>query len=385
MTTHSPPGWIRRALLDTLGRRADHLLLWIVAKTFALAVALGASLFAKHRMSHDNGIAACGMVRILDNPDIPRHPFFRAGRTFPCRIRHATATFLDDAVKGIRSMSVKFSDHHFRSPFDLQMNTGEISLFWSAASFLQFARLRKQRYAVEYRDYYRKYPAGLRGAEVAIRENPESFNDLRYYCKTPFRYVGEDNIPRYAKYRVLPADRRAETGVLDHPDPVEIPNQRVSAHNPRGRNYLKYEYRDRVEKKGAQYLLQIQLRAAAVDEDPEVFNNMVPWDDVAHPWRDLAHINIDEVLDWEESCRTTFEITNMPKTLGVLPANSIYDYNSLNYMRAHSGLAHRARLLNYRLFGYPPPIPDNDNRNTSDWEKPPRILNRIYNVPTKLQ
>ena len=111
---------------------------------------------------------------------------------------------------------------------------------------------------------------------------------------------------------------------------------------------------------------------------------MVPWDETIHPWLDLAAIDITEVLDWEESCRSTFEVTNMPKTLGVLPAHSIHDYNSLNYMRAHSGLAHRARLLNYRLFGCPPPIPDNDNRNASDWEKPPRIINRTYNVPTKL-
>ncbi|NJB87386.1 arachidonate 5-lipoxygenase [Lewinella marina] len=382
-TTHQQ-SWTGELLADWLRRGKDFAVLWVVAKVFAFSVALFASLMLKRRMSHDNGIAARGTVRILDNPAIPLHRFFLPERTFPCRIRHATATFLDDAVKGIRSMSIKFSDDHLESPFDLQMNTGERSLFWSAASFLQFARLRKQKWGVEYRDYYRKYPDGLSGAIEALRENPESFSDLRYYCKTPFLYIGEDHTLRYAKYRVVPAKMGTrETGILQSPDPLEIPNQRVAAHNPNGRNYLKYEYRDRLEKGSVNYLIQIQLRTAAADEDPEIFNNMKPWDEEIHPWHDLAEIEITEAYDWVESCKTTFHVGNMPETLGAIPAKSIHDYNSLNYMRAHSAIAHKARLLNYRLFGYPPEIPDNDNRNWSDWEKPHRILNRSYDLPPK--
>jgi hypothetical protein len=30
-------------------------------------------------------------------------------------------------------------------------------------------------------------------------------------------------------------------------------------------------------------------------------------------------------------------------------------------------LARKARLFSYKLFGLPPPIPDNDNRNVSEW------------------
>ena len=51
----------------------------------------------------------------------------------------------------------------------------------------------------------------------------------------------------------------------------------------------------------------------------------------------------------------------------MLPAKSIFDYNSLNYLRAHSELARRARILSYKVYGMVPPIPDNDNRNVSDW------------------
>ena len=112
-----------------------------------------------------------------------------------------------------------------------------------------------------------------------------------------------------------------------------------------------------------------QLRTASDDDDPEVFNNMVLWDDRIYPWVDLAYFNIEKVLDWKQSTMTTFSVNNMPKTLGVLSAKSIYDYNSLNYMRSHSEIARKARWLSYKIYGMVPPIPDNDNRNNADWGK----------------
>jgi hypothetical protein len=55
----------------------------------------------------------------------------------------------------------------------------------------------------------------------------------------------------------------------------------------------------------------------------------------------------------------------MPKRLGVIPAKSIYDYNSLNYMRKHIDFAKRIRLWAYKVKGLPPEIPDDDFRNSS--------------------
>mgnify|MGYP001547337973 FL=1 len=321
-------------------------------------------LMTRQRMSHNNGIAARGKVKIVEHPDFPEHDFFQAGRVFPIRIRHATATFYDDAMNGIRSMSVKFAETHFRSPFDLDMNTGETSLFWSAASFMQFARLRKQKYGVEYCQYYRKYPDGLKGAQVSLRRNPTSFHNLRFYCKTPFSFVGRDGVLRYAKYRTRPLDDEPETGI-EQATKWDTCNQRVLPDETRGRNYLKDEYAERVARGAVRYLMQIQLREAVEGEDPEVFNNMQVWDKDLYPWQDLAVIEIDEVLDWTESNLTSFSLNNMPESLGILPAESIYDYNSLNYMRSHSEIARKARIFAYKLFGSPAQIPDNDHRNSS--------------------
>ncbi|MEJ6391955.1 hypothetical protein V8J82_01735 [Gymnodinialimonas sp. 2305UL16-5] len=345
----------------------DKAVLWIYCKVFALLLAMFLCLPGRKRMSHDNGIAGTGTLRIVDNPSFPAHDFFAPGREFPVRIRHASATFLDDAMNCIRSMSIKFSHDRFKSPFDIEMNTGQTSLFWSAVSFLKFAKLRRQKYGVEYRDFNRRYPDGLKGSMEAGRRHASSFENLRYNCKTPFLYNGSDGLRRYAKYRVIPADGAPETGIDPDPSEWDQCNQRILPHETRGRNYLKHEYEDRVARRGAHYKLQIQTHPASDGEDPEVFNNMVLWDEVAHPWHDLAEITITETLDWRESTMTTFSVNNMPKSLGVIPAQSIFDYNSVNYMRAHSEIARKARLLSYKLFGMVPPIPDNDNRNVEDW------------------
>jgi catalase len=361
MTTNTPA----RSQRNRIGKWVDKTILWLVAKLFGLALAVVMGLMSRQRMSHNNGIAARGTLRIVDNPQFPEHAFFAAGKQYPATIRHASATFYDDAMNGIRSMSIKFSHHYFKSPFDIEMNTGETSLFWSAASFLQFARLRRQQYGIEYRDYYRKYPDGLKGAQVSLRRNPTSFYNLRFYCKTPFLFIGTDNRKCYAKYRCRPFTDVPETGIIEDPSEWDTCNQRILPHETRGRNYLKDEYEERVKRNGAKYLMQIQTREATATDDPEVFNNMVTWDETVYPWQDLAIIEINEVLDWTSSNLTSFSLNNMPATLGIIPAESIYDYNSLNYMRSHSEIARKARILAYKLFGGPPPIPDNDNRNSS--------------------
>ncbi|MBX2868449.1 MAG: hypothetical protein KTR18_07215 [Acidiferrobacterales bacterium] len=350
---------------STIGRWIDKFILWALAKFFGLALAILMGLKTRQRMSHNNGIAARGSLRIVDQPQFPEHDFFAAGREFPATIRHATATFYDDAMNGIRSMSIKFSHDYFESPFDLEMNTGEVSLFWSAASFMQFARLRREKYGVEYRDYYRKYPEGLQGAEVSLRRNPTSFHNLRFYCKTPFLFVGKDGVKRYAKYRCRPLNNEEETGIITDPSAWDTCNQRILPHETRGRNYLKEEYEERVQNKEANYVLQIQTREAVENEDPEIFNNMVVWDEQEFPWLDLAVIEMDTPLDWTDSNLTSFSLNNMPESLGVLPAESIYDYNSVNYMRSHSEIARKARIFAYKLFGGPEEIPNNDDRNSS--------------------
>ncbi len=339
-------------------------LLWLATKAFTWALTLFGSIMARKKMSHNNGIAANGSIRFIDNPGFPLHPFFVPGRTLPCRVRHAAASFMDDAMRVVRSMSIKMADTNYKSPMDIELNTGETALFWSIASFFRFAKYKKTRFGMQYEEYYRKYPTGVKGAQVGMRRNPTSFSNLTYYSQTPFLYKADDNVLRYIKYRTVPSDPVPESGLLDDYD-MKIPteNQRILPGETRSRNYLKDEYAERLRQGPVKYKLQVQMHEASDDDDPEIFNCCRKWDEDSHPWMDLAEITMNKPLDWAESTRMIFSMKNLPKGLGIIPSYSIFDYNSLNFLRKHSDLARYARVWAIKIFGMPPEIPDSDLRN----------------------
>ena len=47
-----------------------------------------------------------------------------------------------------------------------------------------------------------------------FRRAPDSFTDQRYYSWIAYEYKAKDGVPRYAKFRLVPADHRAETGLM---------------------------------------------------------------------------------------------------------------------------------------------------------------------------
>ena len=53
-------------------------------------------------------------------------------------------------------------------------------------------------------------------------------------------------------------------------------------------------------------------------------------------------------------------------SVSLIPATSIDDYNSLNYLRAKVDLAKKCRLLAYKLFGMQKPLPDIGPRNVTE-------------------
>jgi catalase len=350
-------------VLNRIRRLWDRIILWVTSVGFSVALTLFLSLF-RQRMSHNNGICARGSATIVSEPTMSLPAVFRPGQVFPCRIRHAAASFMDDAMRVVRSMSIKFADTQYRSPFDLELNTGEVALFWSAASFFRFAKYKRTRHGIQYHQYYRNYPAGMRGAHPGMRRNPTSFTNQHYYAQTPLRWRAADGVARYAKYRVIPHPAVPETGRLDAADMlIPTENQRVLPGEQRSRNYLKEEFARRVAREGASYMLQVQLHTAQDDDSPEIFNCCAEWEERSHPWHDLAVIRATEVLDWRESCLTAFSLANLPRDLGMIPAKNLLDYNSLNYLRRHSELARVVRIWSCRVFGVPPEIPDDDDRN----------------------
>ncbi len=352
----------------------QRLQLWFWGKAFILLIAMGSGT-KRRRMSHNNGIAGRGTVRIADQQVFPPTDFFEPGREFLCRIRHACVAYADDTMNVARSATLKFADTDFKSPLDLQMNTGRHAFFWNARTFLQFAFWRHESGGIEYVKYYRTYHQGRRAAASAFRRDPSSYSQLYFHSQTPFAWHAKDGRLRYVKFRLIPRDRGVESAApapefveqaeADIEFATKLANQRALPEEPRGVNYLKSESRDRVDANGVDYHLQIQLHEARDAESPEVLNPHRYWDEADHPWMDLATVHINEVLPYEDQSRLAFEITHHPPSMSILPAKSIDDYNSLNYMRIQSAVAIRTRLWFQKMFGPPAQIPDDGPHNVN--------------------
>lgn len=341
----------------------DHLMLWFTSVSFAWFVALFISFGMRQRMSHNKGVAARGRIRIPEDPGFPDHDFLVPGRSFECRIRHASVSFFDDGMMQVRSISIKFSDTRYRSPWDLELNTGPKSIFWTAANFIQFVMNRREKGGIQYRDYYEKFPDGKSGAQVSGMYHPSSFAMMTYYSKNPQLFTDRQGQLYYAKYRVVPEEGLSDTGKVPEERMETIYDQRVKDENAPGVNYLVNEYRERLKKGPVRYRLQVQLHHPCSDDTEEIFNSFIEWPEKDHPWMDLAHIEVHEPIDYKETVLMGFNVNHHPPTLGHIPARSIHDYNSILYMRSKTWIAYQARRLSYKLFGLPEETPEHAPRN----------------------
>lgn len=361
------------AALSALYRRVI-----LALTTFLVTILVSAnSLFGRVRMSHENGIVLRGRICIVNNPELPEHDFYVPGETFRCRMRHGAASFKDDAKLVVRSASIKFADARSKSPMDILMNSSQLPLFWNARTFVAFMRVSMAGKGKHYAPYLRKHPQAAYGGGDSVRRDPESPDKMVYYTQTVSGFVGRDNVYRYARYRLVPTPFDGyESGVPDEWDRAHFWLQNPYQDEPRNRNYLKDATRKTLESgQVMRYKLQIQLRLPPPVEElrPEWLSSAVPWDDTAFPYMDLAEVEIDEALSYEESMLTCFEIGNHPPSLPVPKALSIDDPHSLNHLRLASVWARRARLLSYRLFGMPAAFPD--SRKAKDWVGIPPMRN----------
>jgi len=346
--------------------------------TFFVTLLVAAnSLFGRVRMSHENGILLKGRLRIVEDPLFPEHDFYVPGKSFDCRLRHAGASFKDDAKLVVRSASIKFADARIRSPMDILMNSGEVPLFWSARTFVQFMRVSVAGKGKHYVPYLRAHPQAAYGGGDSARRNPESPNEMVYRTKTVFGFIGRDGVYRYSRYRLVPEPFSGhDSGSPDEWDRTHAWLQNPHQNETRNRNYLKDATRAKLDSGDVfRYRLQIQLRLPPPNDElqPQWISCAVPWDETAFPYVDLALLEIDEALSYEESMLTWFDMRNHPPSLPIPKARSIDDPHSLNHLRQASIWARRARLLSYRLFGMPAAFPD--SRSAEDWVGLPPLRN----------
>lgn len=315
-----------------------------------LKVMFGLSAYAlkKGRATHKHGVAAAGRLQIVERPAFPEHDFFRPGKTFPVYLRHANLEFEDDATSDIRGGALKLSDDSDRSPLDIVMNTGRASAFWNTTVFLDFVRA-KMNGKEALAEYGRKYPPAFDAAVDGLRRAPESYATLHYHSQICFHFRARDGATRYVRYRLVPADGSAETGLPLPADRVNPWNQERREGESRAPDYLRDEFHTRLARGPIRYLLQIQLHEAGPADTDEVFNSGAPWAEATHPWLDLGTVTVDRALTAEQAERLRFNIANQPPSLGVIRAKSYDDYNSIGDLRVRVyRFAQAMRFLRYR-------------------------------------
>ena len=99
-------------------------------------------------------------------------------------------------------------------------------------------------------------------------------------------------------------------------------------------DYLKQEYEARLSKGPVKYKLQIQLHEPQDQDPPQLLHAGRSWDLKTHPWMELADVAITTLLTPDVVERTCYNVANQHSSLGLLPAVSIYDYNSVAQVRA---------------------------------------------------
>jgi Lipoxygenase len=374
-------GHLREALRDLFVLnwekfRRSRLCMWIMRPVLIFLITLK-SLFTRQRMSHENGFVLRGQVRILDDLNLPANAFFHPGRTFPCRLRHASVSFLDDAGLVVRGASIKFADAPIDSPFDMLMNTGTAAPFWNLDTFWQFTVGKLKGGRAHLVAYFKRNPRCYMNVRAAVRRDPDSYSDQHYHSQTPLQFIADDGKLRYAKFRLLPAVAEAakpgtstsgttpvgEALPLDGvPREDELTDpwfQEALSHEPRSRNYLKDEYHGRLKRGPVRYRFQIQLLDWQDGDSRDYeLSSLYAWDDTEFPWRDLAEVDIVGSLSYHEGNECLFSLSHLPPALRVIPALGYEDGPSIDYARLGGMVPRRARLLAYRLLGQPPPIPD---------------------------
>lgn len=296
------------------------------------------SLATGRRTTHMQGIGLRGTLRIVAKPNFPEHDFFQPSREFACRVRHANASFYDDASIQVRSCSVKFADSDYDSPLDVLMNSGPTSAFWDLKSFMEFAIARNKSRENDWtaqKQWMWQSPAGYVGTIDAVRHAPTSYAAMTYYSKIAFPFKARDGKTRYVKYRIIPTGLTEESGLVT----IEMQRQPwVQSRQPddtRPRSYLREEYRRRLGKhKAIEYTMQIQLREwDKATDTAEFFNMNRLWDESKWPWIDLAIVRITEALPDQVTERMGMWLGHQPPSLGLTDAHSPVDYRSLCWAR----------------------------------------------------
>lgn len=318
------------------------------------------------RAAHGVGVTAGGQLRVLAHPDVPAHRVLDPGACYPVLLRHSNARgFADDAVLDGRGAALRLLDPAGGDEpvLDLVLVTGERFVSPHAAAFAEWTRATAAERAV----LMQRDPGIARALTELIRD-PGSYLDVHYHSQTSYRFVGRDGVSRLVRYRLRAAGAATDGGRVD-PAALRLPLDYAPrrAGDVRAVDHLRDEFRCRVRRGDARYVLELQLRPGA--EAPDALDPTRPWPVDRFGWLAVAEIELDHLPDHDTTEALPFNPGNAPPELGLVPATSATDPASVNHVRAvayrasaHArlGLAADGQLGALVARQDPPPAPDGE-------------------------
>ncbi len=288
-----------------------------------------ASRVFKRRTFHGKGATgARGTVELLPELDLPEHNFLSPGRRFDVIARYGNSQESDDIAPAIRGVTLRLLEPGSDvqdGVLDLTLNTGEIFVARTAQMFLAMTGTPEQKAAIGgTTDEFR--------AQVwSMYKDAVSFADYQYYSQAPTGYVDTSGQQWLVRYRLVPPGESVSVG--DHtpgelwlpPDPPGQMERDPADERPP--TFLHDDLRARILGGGVHGVIQVQLHPvteAALDCSQ-------PWD---VPWRDLATLRLDSLLDAEVVEKLRFNVANRPADLGIVLATSPHEFASVNHLRA---------------------------------------------------
>ncbi|XP_019646486.1 PREDICTED: allene oxide synthase-lipoxygenase protein-like [Branchiostoma belcheri] len=331
--------------------QSDKVALQTKLQKLKIAAVAGTATAAK-RAFHAPGIGASGFAVVVDKVKFPENDFFRPRTVFPVRLRHSNCWSADDAAADIRGAAIKFGDTDGDSCFEMVLDTGVMAPFWDLPSYEEYVAAMKGG-PDRLQEWCWKGPMNYYIMVDSLRRAPDSYFQLIYHSQTCFAFRGSDNVPRLAKFRLIPTNKDPESGLLDLEQQRQVWNTARLPDEERPKDYLRHEYAERLMKASLKYRLQMQLHTKKASDTASICNPYRCWAPGDHPWYDVADVIITTLLRDNVIARTSFHIANLPPCLSLIEPESVYDYNSINYIRSKVyPAAHAARLA--KLRGLPP-------------------------------
>jgi arachidonate 5-lipoxygenase len=311
---------------------------FVAVKTLVAGAFAAAAKKSGGRATHKTGVGGRGSLVLAPVLDLPPHRELRPGRQLDATLRHANLNLDDDLAADFRGAALQLSVGG-RHVLDLPMNTGRTTVWRTAAHFAERMQLFARGRLAE---FYERHPDALDRFWDGQRRAPERYDDLRYTSKIGLRYLALDGSVHAARFRLLPADDRPETGLPTDRDRAAGPLETARwPEESRPENSVRERFLEDLRRGPLHYSLEVQVRPALDDPSDPVHDPTLPWD---RPWTPLGALILTEALPPAELEPLRIHFGRGPATLRPFGADSEHDLTSIGALRAFVyPLAARAR------------------------------------------